>query len=403
MTHPLIEMHAVHKRFGENQVLAGVDLPIQKGKVTTIIGKSGMGKSVLLKHIIGLLEPDRGEIRFEGRPIQQMPKAERRALRLRFSYMFQGNALFDSMSIFDNIALPLRERHTLSETEIKAKVEERLHQLDLVGTGDRYPSQVSGGMKKRVALARALVTDPEIVLFDEPTTGLDPIRKNAAHSMIADYQRRFGFTAVLVSHEIPDVFFISQRVAMLDEGRIIFDGTSTEIQASGDPTIQQFLKGLETIEDDLTGAAPKAQGLQKVQREMVRLQRHEIAFSLVLLKVDNLEAIRQMNGHVANQTILQHLAINVQRCIGVTDSQSRLGLNQIMVLLSNADMDRARGFCTDLAKALESQPPRQIGLDKRDCLSVTAGFVAAHSDMPIEELIARAQAPENLFYEFKVC
>lgn len=403
MTHPLIEMHAVHKRFGENQVLAGIDLPIQKGKVTTIIGKSGMGKSVLLKHIIGLLEPDSGQIRFEGRPIQQMPKADRRALRLRFSYMFQGNALFDSMSIYDNIALPLRERHDLNEAEIKTKVEERLHQLDLVGTGNRYPSQVSGGMKKRVALARALVTDPEIVLFDEPTTGLDPIRKNAAHSMIADYQRRFGFTAVLVSHEIPDVFFISQQVAMLDEGKIIFDGTSTEIQESSDPTIQQFLKGLETIEDDLTGAAPKAQGLQKVQREMVRLQRHEIAFSLVLLKVDNLEAIKQMEGHVANQTILQHLAVNVQQCIGVTDSQSRLGLNQIMVLLSNADMDRARGFCADLAKALESHPPQQTGLDKSDYLSVTAGFVAAHSDMPIEELIARAQAPENLFYEFKVC
>lgn len=403
MTTPLIEMQSVHKRFGENKVLAGVDLSIQKGKVTTIIGKSGMGKSVLLKHIIGLLEPDTGEIRFEGRAIQQMPKAERRALRLRFSYMFQGNALFDSMTIYDNIALPLRERHVLSEPEIKRQVEERLHQLDIVGTGDRYPSQVSGGMKKRVALARALVTDPEIVLFDEPTTGLDPIRKNAAHSMIADYQRRFGFTAVLVSHEIPDVFFISQRVAMLDEGKIIFDGTSAEIQESSSPVIQQFLKGLETIEDDLTGAAPKAQGLQKVQREMVRLQRHEIAFSLVLLRVNNLEAINQMEGHVASQTILQHLAAKVQRCIGVTDSHSRLGLNQIMVLLSNADINRARDFCADLARALESEPPQQIDQDQKDCLSVTAGFVAAHSEMPIEELIARALAPENLFYEFKVC
>jgi phospholipid/cholesterol/gamma-HCH transport system ATP-binding protein len=403
MTLPLIEMQSVHKRFGENKVLAGVDLTIQKGKVTTIIGKSGMGKSVLLKHIIGLLEPDTGEIRFEGRAIQQMPTAERRALRLRFSYMFQGNALFDSMNIFDNIALPLRERHSLSEAEIKSRVGERLHQLDLVGTGDRYPSQVSGGMKKRVALARALVTDPEIVLFDEPTTGLDPIRKNAAHSMIADYQRRFGFTAVLVSHEIPDVFFISQRVAMLDEGKIIFDGTSAEIQESSSPVIQQFLKGLETIEDDLTGAAPKAQGLQKVQREMVRLQRHEIAFSLVLLRVNNLEAIIQMEGHVVSQTILQHLAAKVQRCIEVTDSHSRLGLNQIMVLLSNADIDRARAFCADLARVLESEPPQQIDKEQKACLSVTAGFVAAHREMAIEELIARAQAPENLFYEFKVC
>jgi phospholipid/cholesterol/gamma-HCH transport system ATP-binding protein len=403
MTQPLIEMRAVHKRFGRNQVLAGVDLPIQKGKVTTIIGKSGSGKSVLLKHIIGLLEPDTGEIRFEGHPILRMTKAQRRAVKLRFSYMFQGNALFDSMTIFDNIALPLRERHSFSEAEITRRVNERLHQLDLGEIGGRFPSQVSGGMRKRVALARALVTDPEIVLFDEPTTGLDPIRKNAVHSMIADYQRRFGFTAVLVSHEIPDVFFISQQVAMLDEGKIIFNGTATELQESGDPVIQQFLKGLETIEDDLTGAAPKAQGLQKVQREMVRLQRHKIAFSLVLLRVNNLESVDQINGHVASQTILKHLATKVQQCIGMTDSHSRLGLNQIMVLLSNADMDRAREFCADLAKVLEEQPPSQVCPMPSGCLAVTASFVAAHSEMPLEELIARAQSPEKLFYEFKVC
>jgi phospholipid/cholesterol/gamma-HCH transport system ATP-binding protein len=403
MTQPFIEMRAVHKRFGPNQVLAGIDLPIQRGKVTTIIGKSGTGKSVLLKHIIGLLEPDDGEIRFEGQPIRQMSKAERRDLKLRFSYMFQGNALFDSMTIYDNIALPLRERHSFSESEIGRRVKERLHQLDLGNIGQRFPSQVSGGMRKRVALARALVTDPEIVLFDEPTTGLDPIRKNAVHSMIADYQRRFGFTAVLVSHEIPDVFFISQQVAMLEEGKIIFDGTAAEIQASSNPVIQQFLKGLETTEDALTGAAPKAQGLQKVQREMVRLQRHEIAFSLVLLRVNNLEAIDQIEGHVASQTILQHLAAKVQQCIGLTDSHSRLGLNQIMVLLSNAEMDRAREFCADLAKVLERHPPPLIGLPQSGCLSVTAGFVAARSDMPIEALISQAQAPENLFYEFKVC
>jgi phospholipid/cholesterol/gamma-HCH transport system ATP-binding protein len=307
------------------------------------------------------------------------------------------------MTIFDNIALPLRERHSFGESDIQQRVENRLDQLDLGDIGGKYPSQVSGGMRKRVALARALVTDPEIVLFDEPTTGLDPIRKNAVHSMIADYQRRFGFTAVLVSHEIPDVFFISQQVAMLDEGKIIFNGTSSEIQESREPVIQQFLKGLETTQDDLTGAAPKAQGLQKVQREMVRLQRHEIAFSLVLLRVNNLEEVNRIGGHVASQTILQHLAGKVQQCIGVTDSQSRLGLNQIMVLLSNANLERAQAFCADLSQALEEHPPDEIGLTKRDCLSVTAGFVAAHSEMPIEELIARVQAPENLFYEFKVC
>ena len=143
--------------------------------------------------------------------------------------MFQGTALFDSMTVFENVALPLKERRLFSKTTITKKVREKLSQLDLNGVNNRYPAQISGGMKKRVALARALVTDPKIVLFDEPTTGLDPIRKNAAHSMILDYQKRFGFTGIVVSHEIPDIFFISDHMAMLDEGRIIFEGNSEDI------------------------------------------------------------------------------------------------------------------------------------------------------------------------------
>jgi phospholipid/cholesterol/gamma-HCH transport system ATP-binding protein len=243
MTMPLIQLDQVFKRFGDNAVLKGVDLSIYGGQVTTIIGKSGIGKSVLLKHIIGLLEPDAGEIRFQGRAISAMTSAERRAVKMKFSYMFQGTALFDSMTVYDNVALPIREKGRTPSREVQRRVREKLAQLDLVGIEDQYPSQLSGGMKKRVAMARALVTEPEIVLFDEPTTGLDPIRRNAAHAMISQYQKTFGFTGVMVSHEIPDVFFISQRVAMLDQGRIIFQGSPEEIQTSTEAVIRQFIRG----------------------------------------------------------------------------------------------------------------------------------------------------------------
>lgn len=243
MDEPLIQFNQVCKRFGDNVVLDGVDLSIFQGQVTTIIGKSGIGKSVLLKHIIGLLEPDAGEILFEGRPLSAMTKAERRSLKMKFSYMFQGTALFDSMTVYENVALPLKENRTFAFEEIKGRVGDKLAQLDLIGIEGNYPSQLSGGMKKRVAMARALVTEPRIVLFDEPTTGLDPIRKNAAHRMIADYQKTFGFTGVMVSHEIPDVFHISQRIAMLDDGRILFQGSPEEIQSSDEPAIRQFIRG----------------------------------------------------------------------------------------------------------------------------------------------------------------
>ena len=241
MEQPLIRLENVHKSYGENKVLRGVDLSIFKGEITTVIGKSGEGKSVLLKHIIGLVKPDSGTILFDGQTLFARKKSERDTLRKKFSYMFQETALFDSMTVFDNIALPLLEGTRMKAAEIRQNVLKRLEQLDISGIGNKYPGQLSGGMKKRVALARALVTDPEIVLFDEPTTGLDPIRKQAVHIMISEYQKRFGFTGVIVSHEIPDVFAISQRVAMLNEGKIIFQGTAADLMGSEDPVIQGFI------------------------------------------------------------------------------------------------------------------------------------------------------------------
>ncbi len=239
----LISIKNLCKSFGGQKVLRGVDLDVPEGTITAVIGKSGEGKSVLLKHIIGLLAPDSGEILIQGKRIADLPKAEQRALRRAFSYMFQNMALFDSMTVAENIALPLRENTSMAARDIDARVEEKIAQLELGAVSEKYPSQLSGGMQKRVALARALITEPKIVLFDEPTTGLDPIRKSAVLKLIADSRERFGFTALLVSHDIPDVFDIAGNVAMLDEGRIVFAGTPEDVRNSSNKALGRFLRG----------------------------------------------------------------------------------------------------------------------------------------------------------------
>ena len=222
MDTPLIEFQKVSKHFNNHVVLDQVDLTIYEGQVTTIIGKSGSGKSVLLKHIIGLLNPDEGTILFRGQPVQKMNKTQRDRTFSQISYMFQNNALFDSMTVFENIALPLQQTTHLSQKAVDERVRARIEQMELTDAARNYPSELSGGMQKRVALSRALVTDPKVVLFDEPTTGQDIIRRNAILSMIAQYQRKLGFTAVLISHDVPDVFFISNRILALNEGKSFF-------------------------------------------------------------------------------------------------------------------------------------------------------------------------------------
>jgi phospholipid/cholesterol/gamma-HCH transport system ATP-binding protein len=235
-----LSIRGLKKHFGANKVLDGIDLEVADASVTTIIGKSGIGKSVLLKCISGLLEPDAGCIELNGKPMASNRGAAAQGAHC-FSYMFQSNALFDSLTAFDNIALPLRETTKLTAKEIQERVEAMLEQVELADAADRYPGELSGGMKKRVALARALVTKPQIVLFDEPTTGLDPERKFSVFEMIADYRERFGFTALLVSHDIPEVFEISDRVAWLDEGRIKFFGEPGELNEEAESALAGFL------------------------------------------------------------------------------------------------------------------------------------------------------------------
>jgi phospholipid/cholesterol/gamma-HCH transport system ATP-binding protein len=218
-------------------------LEFATGKITTIVGTSGCGKTVLLKHLNALLRPDRGEIFVDGVNIVQLPQKELYEIRGKFGVLFQGAALLDSMTVFDNVAFPLREKTKSSESEIKKKVGDRLDQVGLGEMGGKFPAELSGGMKKRAGLARALIMDPEIVLFDEPTTGLDPVLATSIHQLIARTHAIFGFTGVLVSHTIPQVFSISDYVAMLANGVIEEVSPPDAFCASQNPVVQQFIQG----------------------------------------------------------------------------------------------------------------------------------------------------------------
>jgi phospholipid/cholesterol/gamma-HCH transport system ATP-binding protein len=239
----MIRMQDLHKTFGRQHVLRGLTLEVATGEIMVVIGRSGGGKSVLLKHLIGLLRPDSGAILVDGNDITRLRGSALDRIRERYGVVFQGGALFDSMSVFDNVAFPLREKSRLRTAEIVDRVEERLAQVGLTGMGHKNPAEISGGMRKRVAIARALVTEPEVVFFDEPTTGLDPILVNTIHHLIVELHRKSRFTAVMVSHEIPEIFSIADRVAMLHDGVIAEVGTPDGIQASSNPVVRQFIHG----------------------------------------------------------------------------------------------------------------------------------------------------------------
>jgi phospholipid/cholesterol/gamma-HCH transport system ATP-binding protein len=240
---PIIQAFNLRKRFGEQRVLNGLDLEIRRGEILAIIGRSGTGKSVFLKHIIGLLRPDSGRILIAGEDIHRLRGRQLARLRQRLDMLFQGGALFDSLTVEDNVGFPLREKTNMSADEIHIAVRDCLTDVGLEGIDNKYPAELSGGMRKRVALARALVQQPEIMLFDEPTTGLDPILVRAIHQLIYDTHKQFGYTAVIVSHEIPQIFEIASRVAMLHDGVILEVAPPEQFQCSTNPVIQQFITG----------------------------------------------------------------------------------------------------------------------------------------------------------------
>ncbi len=306
MRTPLIEFRQVAKRFGDKVVLDGIDLTIYSGEVTTLIGRSGEGKSVTLKLIIGLLQPDSGEILYRGRSVTRMRRSERERFRREVSFMFQSNALFDSLTVRENIALPLQEGAQLNREAIQERVARRMRAMDLEGTGDSYPSQLSGGMQKRVALARATVTEPETVLFDEPTTGLDPVRKNSVLSMITSNQRNYGFTAVMVSHDVPDVFYISNRIAVLEEGRIIYQGAPQDLEQMEHPVLQEYVNSQEILRNEIYGMN-SARWLERAYAELQKDSESRGGVVLVLALPEYYE-MKERAGHLLAEIIFGAMA-----------------------------------------------------------------------------------------------
>jgi len=237
---PVIEFRNIVKNFGSQRVLDGVNVSFESGQTTVIAGGSGQGKSVTLKLILGLLSPDDGEILVDGTNIVGMNRNSINEVRGKFGVLFQGGALLDSVTVYGNVALPLQERSLLKKDEIDIQVSQMLHQLDLNGHEDKYPAQLSGGMKKRVGLARALMLQPEIMLFDEPTTGLDPHITLDIYRLFYRTQKQFGYTAIIVSHDIPRVFNLADKVVILNKGKMVTFDSPEEIQMSTDPVVADF-------------------------------------------------------------------------------------------------------------------------------------------------------------------
>ena len=239
---PVIELVDVKKSYGSQQVLKGVNLSIPEGKTTVIVGGSGQGKSQIIKHSLGLITPDSGKVMVFGKDINSISKKELREIRMNFGVLFQNAALFDSMTVYDNVALPLRERTNYSEDKIREIVEDKLVLMDVVGSNEKYPAQISGGMKKRVGLARALVLNPKIIFFDEPTTGLDVAKSNEIYRAFFRTQAQLQYTAVIVSHDVPKIFKLADYVALLYNGEMQSCITPEEFQLSDNPAIKEFVQ-----------------------------------------------------------------------------------------------------------------------------------------------------------------
>ncbi|MBW3670043.1 MAG: ABC transporter ATP-binding protein [Acidobacteria bacterium] len=239
----MISLRDIHKSFGEKQVLRGVSLNVYRGDSLVIVGGSGTGKSVTLKHIIGLLAPDSGRVVIDGTDLSSLSTVELNQIRRRFGMSFQEGALFDSMSVYENIAFPLRRHTKKKEPEIQARVSECLDLVHLEGVEDKRPSELSGGMRRRVGFARAISLEPEILLFDEPTTGLDPVMSDVIADLICEMDERLQVTSVTITHDMKVAFKIADRVSMIHQGLIVETGTAEEFQNSSNPMVQQFIEG----------------------------------------------------------------------------------------------------------------------------------------------------------------
>jgi phospholipid/cholesterol/gamma-HCH transport system ATP-binding protein len=254
----VIQLKDVHKSFGPKRVLDGFSLDVPEGETTVVIGYSGTGKSVAIKHIVGLLEPDSGEVLVDGLNVPDLPRRELYALRSRIGYVFQFAALFDSFTIGENVAMGLRKQGELDEREIVHRVDEALDLVDLPGVNERYPAELSGGMRKRVGIARAIALRPKYILYDEPTTGLDPVTSAVIDQLMIRMREKLNVTGVVITHDMRSAYSVGTRIAMLYEGRTRFEGTIAEIHETTDPIVRQFIEGKPTLDENGVPSATAA-------------------------------------------------------------------------------------------------------------------------------------------------
>ncbi len=400
---PLIEFKDINKSFGTHTVLRDVNLQIYEGQVTTIIGLSGSGKSVLLKHIIGLLQPDEGAILFRGRPLKEMSKSEIASSTRQISYMFQGNALFDSMTVYDNIALPLRETTNLSKKEIDRRVMARIEQTELNEAAHRYPSELSGGMQKRAALARALITDPRIVLFDEPTTGQDPVRKNAILSMIAQYQRKFNFTAVMVSHEIPDVYFISNRILALYDKTIVFQGSPEELSNFDHPFNDEVLRSLEGLQKELTGLYSRRQ-FKILHHTQMQSRKSGESYCVAVFDLAELNAVVPHIGYDKAQETIHAMGLYIDRHFGAIGGFStRRKAREFVTVLPFSDIAEAEKILNEFVDDFHENGIRDLRANAQkddaseNCVefAIRAGIAEGKADDDIDSIVDSARAQQK--------
>lgn len=402
METPLIEFRNVTKRFNGKTVLDNINLSIYENQVTTIIGKSGTGKSVLLKHIIGLLKPDEGTILFQGKPVNKMKKAEWEGHRRKVAYLFQNNALLDSMTVLDNVAFPLRQTTNLSKAEIEKRAMKRIDDLELEEAVNKFPSELSGGMQKRVALARALVTDPRIVLFDEPTTGQDPIRKNMILSMIIHYRKKYGFTAVMISHDIPDVFFISDRVIILWEGGVGFEGPYEEALKQNVPMIDEFLRSLDGFQDQLTGLLSR-EAFKMHYSAMLGAAVTETKYSAALFGV-RLNILYEALGAQAAVAVLKALGEYANRYFSsIGGFSARHSRDEILTIFPHKNLAEARRLVEGFSRELENgvvDHIRNIAWKSSDAtcfdIYIRAGVIEISPEDSIEEIIEKGRAKQEI-------
>ncbi len=396
---PLIEFVDVTKSFDGRTILDRVSFKIFEGEVSTLIGLSGSGKSVTLKHIVGLLKPDSGRILYRGTPIDRMSKKEWNATLARFSYMFQNNALFDSMTVFDNIALPLRRTTSMKNKEIADKVMARIEQTELTDVARKYPAELSGGMQKRTALARALVTEPQIVLFDEPTTGQDPIRRNAILSMVAQYQKKFGFTAVLISHDIPDVFFISNRVLALYDKKIVFQGSPENFETFDHPFMTELIHSLEKLQEELTGLYSKRQFKIRYQTDLVKRDT-DGTYVVVLFKLADMDTIADQVGHRTSQQIIRTMGKFIDKHFGLVGAFStRQAIDEFVSLLPFSNREEAEHIMKNFIRDLQEHGLEKLSAvmrkaeSRKECFEFTVlgGLARGQPQVELESIIEFAR------------